>query len=132
MIIEEPFVVQCFLGFFWHFVILDDCSSQVEGQAGFGLCVTAVDQTGRNANDISGDRPAGGVDRVRVEPEGCDDGGNIGGSQPVPLGFVDCNIGEDYGRSVEVVQGGVCLQRNLTSGGTASLSSSLWRHWILR
>ena len=77
----------------------------MEGQAGFEICVTAVDQTGRNANNISSDRPAGGVDRVRVEPEGCDDGGNVGGSQPVPLGFVDRNIGEDYGRSVEVAQG---------------------------
>ena len=41
--IEKPLVAQYFLDYAWYFVISNDCSSQVEGQAGFGFRVTAVD-----------------------------------------------------------------------------------------
>ena len=80
-------------------------ATYVEGQPGFGFCVAAVDQACRDANDVSSNCPTSGLDKVRVELEGGDEGGNVRGSQPTPLGFVDRNVGEDYDDPVEVAQG---------------------------
>ena len=80
MAVKEPLVAHGFSNTAGHFVVPYYCSGFVEGQPGFGFRVAAVDQAGRDANDVSSNCPTSGVDRVRGELEGDDDGGNVSGS----------------------------------------------------
>ena len=74
----------------------------MKGQS--GLYVTAVDQISRDPYDVSSHCSTRGVDWICVEPKRDNDGGNVSDSQPVPLRFVDRNVGKHYDYSVKVAQ----------------------------